>query len=373
MSMFRKRLAKINNYKPGKPIEEVKRALGLDEVYKLASNEIPFVPVYIRKAINQELKNIHRYPESDCFCLRTALAERLKVAPVQIVFGNGSDEIITFALRALIEPADEVIVAFPTFLIYEIQSQIEGAKIVKAPLRDFRYCLEDIANKITPRTKIIFIANPDNPTGTYLTQGEVASFLSHIPKHVVIFFDEAYFEFAPDDFPKTGEFLNKRGNIIFTRTFSKAFGLAGLRLGYGVTTPQIAAVMNKVRDPFNVNRFAQAAAMEVLKNKDFLKKVLAYVSEEKNYFYKEFKKLNVSFKPSAANFIFVDFKRDTADFYNYLLKRGVIIRELREWGLDKFFRVTIGLHKENKKFIKCLKEYLANFAGHRREKDDYCI
>lgn len=362
MNMFRKRLEKINNYKPGKPIEEVKRALGIDEVYKLASNEIPFVPGYIRKAINQELKNIHRYPESNCFGLRTALAKKLNAAPDQIVFGNGSDEIITFALRALIEPKDEVIVAFPTFLIYEIQSQIEGAKIVKSPLRDFQYCLEDIANKITPRTKIIFIANPDNPTGSYLTHREVASFLSRIPKDVVVFFDEAYFEFAPDDFPKTGEFLKERGNIIFTRTFSKAFGLAGLRIGYGVTTLQIAAVMNKVREPFNVNRFAQVAALQALENKVFLKKVLAYVSEEKNYFYKELKKLNVFFKPSAANFIFVDFKRDTRDFYNYLLKRGVIIRELREWGLDKFFRVTIGLHKENKKFIEGLKEYLMNFT-----------
>ncbi len=251
-----------------------------------------------------------------------------------------------------------MIIAFPTFLIYEIQSQIEGAKIIKVPLRDFQYCLEDIAAKITPRTKIIFIANPDNPTGTYLTHKQVASFLNKIPKDVVVFFDEAYAEFAAGDFPKTGEFLKERGNIIFTRTFSKAFGLAGLRIGYGVTTPQIAAVMNKVREPFNVNRFAQVAAREALENKTFLKKVLAYVSEEKNYFYKELKKLNVSFKPSAANFIFVDFKRDTGDFYNYLLKRGVIIRELREWGLDKFFRVTIGLHKENKKFIKGLREYL---------------
>lgn len=373
MSMFRKRLEKINNYKPGKPIEEVKRLLGLKEVYKLASNEIPFAPVYLRKAINRELKNIHRYPESNCFCLRTVLAKKLNAAPDEIVFGNGSDEIITFALRALIESGDEVIIAFPTFLIYEIQSQVEGAKIVKSPLRNFRYCLEDIANKITPRTKIIFIANPDNPTGSYLTHEETAFFLSKIPKRVVVFFDEAYFEFAPDDFPRTGEFLKERGNIIFTRTFSKAFGLAGLRLGYGVTTPQIAAVMNKVREPFNVNRFAQAAAIEALENKDFLKNVLSYVSEEKNYFYKEFKKLNVSFNPSAANFIFIDFRRDTADLYNYLLKRGVIIRELKEWGLAKFFRVTIGLHKENKKFIKCLKEYLVNLTGHRREKDDYCI
>jgi histidinol-phosphate aminotransferase len=356
--MFKKRLSKLNSYKPGKPIEEVKRSLGLGEVYKLASNEIPFPPNYIKKAIGDELENINRYPESSCFYLRKALVRKLKVRDDQIVFGNGSDEIITLALRAFIEKGDEVIVAYPTFLIYEIQAKIEGAKIIKVPLKNFRYDLDGIAKKVTKNTKLIFIANPDNPTGTYLTAKEVESFLKKIPKSVVVFFDEAYFEFAPSDFPKTAQLLEKRGNIIFTRTFSKAFGLAGLRVGYGITTSEIAVFLNKVREPFNVNRFAQVAALAALKNKSFLKKVVSTIQKEKSYLYREFRKLNISFVESATNFVLVDFKKDTKSLYDCLLKKGIIIRELRGWGLNNFFRVTIGLRKENKRFIDQLKKYL---------------
>ncbi|UCD15676.1 MAG: histidinol-phosphate transaminase [Candidatus Omnitrophota bacterium] len=356
--MFRKRLENINSYKPGKPVEEVKRALGLTQVYKLASNEIPFAPAYINRAIQKELKNINRYPESGCFYLRKAVAAKLKVREDQIVFGNGSDEIITLALRVLIEEGDEVIVGYPTFLIYEIQAKIEGAEVVRAPLRNFRYCLDDIAAKITARTKIIFIANPDNPTGTYLNNKEIENFLSRIPASVLVFFDEAYFEFAPPDFPKTIRFLKERGNIIFTRTFSKAFGLAGARIGYGVTTPSIASFLNKVREPFNVNRFAQVAAVAAVNNGKFLNKVVTYIKREKQYLYKELKAHDISFIKSATNFVLIDFRKDTASLYNYLLKNGIIVRELAGWGLPNLCRVTVGLHKENKKFIDCFKRYL---------------
>jgi histidinol-phosphate aminotransferase len=356
--MFRKELRKIRSYKPGKPIEEVKRSLGIDEIYKLASNEVPFSPFYIRKSIIKELNYINRYPLSDCFYLRKQLAKKLKVKEENIVFGNGSDELIVLSLRAVVEKEDEVIVAYPTFLIYEIQAKIQGAKVIRIPLKNFYYDLERMAESVSRRTKIIYIANPDNPTGTYLKHKEVERFLRRLPRRVLIFFDEAYFEFAPKDFPHTLQFLKDRGNIIFTRTFSKAFGLAGVRIGYGVTDSAFANILDKVREPFNVNRFAQVAAIAALKNRGFLKKVTSYIEKEKSYLYRELERCNLKFIKSATNFIFVDFKKDTTALYNYLLKKGVIIRELRNWGLSSCFRLTVGKHKENKKFIECLKEYL---------------
>lgn len=357
--LFKKGLEKIKAYQPGKPIEEVKRVLSLKEVYKLASNEIPFAPAYIKKAVLDELKNINRYPESGCFYLRNTLARKLKIKESQIVFGNGSDEIITLILRATIgNKNDEVIIAYPTFLMYKIQAEVESAKVIEVPLKNLRYDLPSIAKKVNKKTKIIFIANPDNPTGTYVNQKEVEEFLKIIPKEVLVYFDEAYFEFAPSDFPRTMEFLEKRGNIIISRTFSKIFGLAGLRIGYCVTTENIAAMLNKIRDPFNINRFAQVSAQAAIENQDFLKKILSHVQKEKEYLYTEFNKLNISYTKSATNFILVDFKKSASEFCSYLLKNGVIVRDLASWGLKNFFRVSIGLHKENNKFINCLRDYL---------------
>jgi histidinol-phosphate aminotransferase len=355
---FRKGLDKIIPYKPGKPIEEVKRALGLEEVYKLASNEIPFAPLYIRKAILEELKNINRYPESGCFYLRKSLAKEFKVKEEQIVFGNGSDELITLALRTFIEPQDQVLVSYPTFLIYEIQAKVEGAEVIRVPFKNFRYDLDAITKRVTRRTKVIFIGNPDNPTSTYLNHQEIKEFLEKIPRNILVYFDEAYFEFAPKDFPNTQEFLARRGNIIFSRTFSKAFGLAGLRIGYDISSIEIANMFNKIREPFNINRFAQVAAVCALKNKGFLNKVLPYIKKEKEYLYSQFKRMNIIFVESATNFILVNFGKDTQALCNYFLKNGVIVRGLKGWGLKNFFRVTVGLHKENKKFIDCFRNYL---------------
>jgi len=356
--LFKKGLNKITPYEPGKPIEEVKRTLGLKEVYKLASNEIPFVPSYIKKAVYKEINNINRYPEGSCFYLRQSLASKLKIKESQIVFGNGSDELITLTLRATIEDKDEVIIGYPTFLVYGIQAGVSGAKIIRVPLFSLRYDLVSIAKKITKKTKVIFIANPDNPTGTYVTQKEVEKFLKSIPKNILVFFDEAYFDFAPSDFPKTFDFLKKRGNIIISRTFSKVYGLAGLRIGYAVTTEAIANMLNKIREPFNINRFAQVAALAAVKNDKFLKKTRAYILKEKEYLYKELRRLNISFRESATNFVLIDFRKDTCKLNDYLLKKGIIVRPLSGWGLKNYFRVTAGLHKENAKFIKCFKDYL---------------
>ncbi|MFA5196173.1 MAG: histidinol-phosphate transaminase [Bacteroidales bacterium] len=356
--LFKKGLSKIIPYEPGKPIEELKRSLRLKEIYKLASNEIPFVPVYIKKVICEEINNINRYPEANCFYLRKSLAVRLKVKESQIIFGNGSDELITLVLRATIENKDEVIVGYPTFLIYELQARVHGAKIIRVPFKDLRYDLVSMAKKVNKKTKVIFIANPDNPTGTYLNQKEIEKFIKSIPKNVLVVFDEAYFDFAPSDFPKTFDFLRKRGNIIIMRTFSKVYGLAGLRIGYAVATEEIANVLNKIREPFNINRFAQVAALAAVKNEKFLKNTRAYILNEKEYLYKELHRLNVSFRKSATNFVLIEFKKDTSNLNAYLLKKGIIIRPLSGWGLKNYFRVTAGFRKENEKFISCLESYM---------------
>lgn len=354
---YRKELNKINTYKPGKPTEELKREKKLNKIYKLASNEVPFPPTYINKAVAKELKNINRYPESSCFYLKKKLAKKIKVKTNSIVFGNGSDEIITLALKAFIEKQDEVIVAFPSFLIYKIQAQLFGAKVVQINLDDYSNYLEKISKKITKKTKIIFIANPDNPTGIYFNQDQIRGFINKVPKDILLFFDEAYFEFAPKDFPQSIKLLKKRKNIIITRTFSKAYGLAGLRIGYGITSKKIAQLLNKVREPFNINRIAQVAARAALENTGFVEKTVNFVNQEKDYFYKKFDELKIDYQKSATNFILVNFKKNTKKLYQYMLNQGVIIRELSGWGLDNYFRVTVGTHLQNKKFIQLLKKY----------------
>ena len=357
--VIKKNLKKLKAYKPGNPIEELKRRLRLKEVYKLASNENPFIPFYIKEAVLKEITNINRYPEADCFYLRKALARKLKVKEEQLVFGNGSDEIIVMALRGFCNADSNVVVGYPTFLIYELQAKVAGLKIKRVPLTNYRYDLEGMAKAIDKKTDIVFITNPDNPHGTYLSHREIEKFLSKIPKSVLVFLDEAYFEFAPKhNFPRSLYFLSKRGNIIVSRTFSKVYGLAGLRIGYAVTTPSIADVLNKVREPFNVNRFAQVAATVALKNSSFLKKTVNYINKEKDYFYHYFERLGLEYVKSATNFILVNFKKDTQSLYEYLLKRGIIVRQLKGWGLRNYFRVTVGLHKENLAFMRHFKNYL---------------
>ncbi len=352
-------IRKLKVYKPGKPIEELRRSLKLDKVYKLASNENPFSPLYIKKAVLKELANINRYPEADCFYLRKILAHKLKVNGEQLVFGNGSDEIIVMTLRGFCKYDTTVIVGYPTFLIYEIQAKVSRLKTKRVLFKNYRYDLDGIARSIDKKTGIIFIANPDNPHGTYLSHKEIENFLSKIPPHILIFFDEAYFEFArKKDFPQSIKFLKERGNIIITRTFSKAYGLAGLRIGYAITTSSIAQILNKVREPFNVNRFAQVAAIAALKNRSFLEKTVNHIDKEKKFLYRCLKELNIEYIESATNFILINFKKDTQALYRYLLNKGIIIREMGGWGLSNFFRVTIGTHKENIAFIRYLKHYL---------------
>jgi histidinol-phosphate aminotransferase len=356
----RKSILNVKAYQPGKPIDEVKRELGLKDVIKMASNENPLGPSpKAVSAIKKALSNINRYPESECFYLRNALAKKFKLDSRQIVFGNGSDELIVLALRAFLNEDDEVVVADPTFLIYEIASKIQGANVKKVPTKYFKYDLKGMLSEVNKNTRMIFIANPDNPNGTYVTKNELESFLEALPDNVIVFIDEAYYDFVQEkDYPNGMDYISKY-NIIVSRTFSKSYGLAGLRLGYAVSNPEIIKYMDTVREPFNVNMLAQIAGLAALKDKRFLAKAKKTVNEGRRFLYAEFKKIGFRYIPSVTNFILFEAGYKAEEICNKLLKKGVIVRNMKSWGLHNFIRVTVGTEKENKRFINELKKILA--------------
>ncbi|MFH1045811.1 MAG: histidinol-phosphate transaminase [Candidatus Omnitrophota bacterium] len=350
----------ITPYVGGRPIEEIQREFKIKDVIKLASNENALGPSpKAVAALKKALGEIHRYPDGDCYYLRNKLAEKLKLKPENLVFGCGSDEIIVLAVRAFVNSGDEVVIAKPTFLIYEIASALAGAKITFVPLKGFRYDLRAMKSAITPKTKMVFIANPDNPTGTYVNKKEVAEFMRGLPENLLVYFDEAYYELVDKkDFPDSFEYLGKQP-LIIARTFSKAYGLSGLRIGYGIAEAKIIDYLNRAREPFNVNSLAQVAALAALDDQAHLKRTRELLKEAKGYLYKSFRQLGIDFIPSVTNFVVMNIGPRSATIYRELLKKGVIVRDMSCWGLNQFLRVTMGTMRENKKFIQALKEALA--------------
>ena len=358
VTFARKSLDLVTPYKPGGTIEEFKRDSGLKKIIKLASNENAKGPSpKALKAIWKSLKELHRYPDSDCFLLKKKLASRLGVKESMITVGNGSDEIILLALRAFVGEGDEVVIANPTFLIYEVASRVAGAKVVEVPLRNFRYDLPRMKEAVTSKTRMVFVANPDNPTGSYVKREEVEEFLKELPKGVLVFFDEAYFEFVEEnDYPDTRKYLSKHPEIM-TRSFSKAYGLAGIRVGYGVSNPEITDYLNRVREPFNVNSLAQSAALAALEDREHLEKTRKMVREGRRFLYRHFDELGLRYVPSQTNFILVN-AGEGRTLYEKLLKFGIVVRDMSAWKLDAFVRVTIGTHEENKRLVQVLKKIL---------------
>ena len=361
---FRARAAlrTLGTYRPGTPIEEVRRTLKLSSVIKLASNENALGPSpKAVAALRTALSGLHRYPESTCPLLRARVARHLRVNPASLIFGNGSDELIVLALRAFVDPGDEVVVAAPTFLIYELQARACGASVTVVPLRDYRYDLKAMSAAVSPHTKLVFIANPDNPTGTYVTKREVDGFLRDLPPEPIVFLDEAYYEFVDAaDYPQTLSHVNpvrkriSNGAVIVTRSFSKAYGLAGLRVGYGVAQPSLIAAMDAVREPFNVNSLAQVAAAAALEDRVFLARTRAMVREGRTYLTKQLEGLKVRHVPSVTNFILIELGPRAPEIARALLSRGVIVREMSAWKLSGCLRVTIGTMAENRRFIQAL-------------------
>jgi histidinol-phosphate aminotransferase len=355
----RKAILNAKPYQPGKPIEEVKREFGLHDVIKMASNENPLGPSpKAIKAIKGYLGNINRYPEGGCFYLRQQVAKKLKVKPEQLIFGNGSDELIGLVLRAFVNEGDEVVVAHPTFLMYEVASIAHGANIKVVPTRYFKYNLRAIKEVVTKNTKVVFIANPDNPNGTYVAKYQLEDFLKDLPEETIVFLDEAYFDFVEEqDYPNGLDYFRKN-NIIVTRTFSKAYGLAGLRVGYGVANPEMIKYMEAVREPFNVNSLAQIGAIGALKDNEFLAKSKKTVREGKKFLYSELREMGLRYVPSVTNFILIELGSKSGEIVDKLLKKGVILRNMKAWGLENFARVTVGKEAENKRFIKELKKII---------------
>lgn len=358
--LVRKNILKINPYQPGKPISEVKRQYDIKKVIKLASNENPLGPSpKAVSAIMKNLDNLNLYPDGGCFYVKEKLADRLKIAADNIIFGNGSNEIIELLLKAFLNEGEEVVMNRPDFLIYKLASLQENGVPIEIPLKNFTCDLEAIKKKITPKTKIIFIANPNNPVGTYVSREPLENFLESLPQTLIIVLDEAYFEFAEEkDYPNALDYINKFDNLVVLRTFSKAYGLAGLRVGYAVSNSFIIDCLNRTRQPFNVNYLAQVAALAALSDKDFLKKTLTTVREQKKYLYSKFQKMNLKFIKSATNFVLFNSGKEGKDIFCKLLKQGVIVREMKAYGLDKWIRVTVGKPSENQKFIKALKKVL---------------
>ncbi len=360
-SLWKKSLDNIKSYQPGKPIDEVKRELGLKRVFKLASNENPYGPTEkVKEAILTAAGEVNRYPDGGCFKLRQVLSEKLSILADKIVFGNGSDELIVLALKAFVEPGDEVILSHPTFLVYKIASAIAEAKVVTVPVRDFKYDLDGMLSKITDKTKMIFIVNPENPTGTYVTEDEMKDFVEKVPPHVIVFIDEAYYEYAKGgDYPETINMIDREDRtVIVSRTFSKAYGLAGLRLGYTVARKDISMALNKVREPFNVNSVAQAAAVAALEDENGFARSVELVEKEKDKICKALNGMDVEFVPPKANFILIDTKRSSKKIFDFLLKEGVIVREMSSWSLDGFIRVSVGFPEENDAFIEAFEKAL---------------
>ena len=349
-------LRSLPTYTPGQPIEEVQRKLGLSSVIKLASNENALGPspkalAALRRATGQ----LHRYPDATCAALKAKLSRRFRLDPSWFIAGNGSDEILVLALRAFVEPGDEVLVAQPTFLIYALQAKACGARVVRVPLRNFRYDLPAMRAAVTSDTKLVFIANPDNPTGTYVTANELDAFLRGLPEQVVVVMDEAYYEFVEaKDYPQTLTYLHD-APLIITRSFSKAYGLAGLRVGYGIARPSLIRAMDAVREPFNVNALAQTAACAALDDAVFLRKTRRMTEDGRRYLARQLSGLGLRVVPSETNFLLVELGPSASSVAKRLLSEGVIVREMSAWKLQGFLRVTIGTMPENRRFIRALK------------------
>jgi len=351
-------------YQPGKPISEVKRELGLTEVVKLASNENPYgCSPLVREAIRNYAAETHIYPDGGCLELRDALGEFLGVEPDRIIFGAGADEIITMIARAFLQPGDETVMASHTFSQYRLNARVEAAEIVEAPMKDGTHDLDAMLERIGPRTKIVWVCNPNNPTGTLVTEAELVRFLERVPSHALVVLDEAYFEYyrgIHPDGPDGIRLLGRFSNLIVLRTFSKIYGLAGLRVGYGVSSPDIIRHLNRVRNPFNVNAFAQKAAIAALQDQDFVAECRRRNREGMDRLTAAFDRLGLAYYPSWANFVLVDVRRPAKDMFGALLRKGVIVRGGHELGFPTWLRVTVGSPAENDKFLAaleaCLKE-----------------
>jgi histidinol-phosphate aminotransferase len=356
----------LKPYQPGKPIEELQREYGLQEVIKLASNENPLGPS--RKAlaaIEQGLAELARYPDGNGFILKQALSDKCAVELSQVTLGNGSNDILELVARTFVQPGQEVIFSQHAFAVYPIATQAVGGKAIIVPAKAWGNDLDAMLKAISENTRVIFIANPNNPTGTWIQQPALQLFLDRVPKHVVVVLDEAYFEYAihpamhADDYPDGMQLLDRYPNLIVARTFSKAYGLAGLRVGYAISQAVIADLLNRVRQPFNVNTLALLAATAALSDELHLENSANLNAIGMQHLISAFREMGLSYIPSVGNFISVDVARPAQTIYLALLKHGVIVRPIANYEMPNHLRITIGTEKENNIFLSALRKVLA--------------
>jgi histidinol-phosphate aminotransferase len=346
-------------YEPGKPIEETARELGADagKIIKLASNENPLGPSpKALAAMRAALDCAHLYPDGGGFYLREALAKKLGFSRDHLILGSGSNEIIEFLGHAFLARGDDVITSEHAFIAYKLVAAVFGARTIEVPSPDLRHDLDGIIAAITPKTRLIFIANPNNPTGTLAGQDEIDRFIERVPPNIVVVFDEAYFEYL-DDPPDTLRFVRAGRNVAVLRTFSKIQGLASLRIGYGIARPEMIQVLQKARQPFNVNGLAQAAALAGLDDEEHRRETKRITDEGRAYLQKEFAAMKLRFVPGAANFVLVNVG-DGAKIFRALLDRHIIVRALKGYHLPEWVRISVGTMEQNRRCIAALREIL---------------
>jgi histidinol-phosphate aminotransferase len=349
----------IAPYQPGKPISELAREMNLEEssIIKLASNENPLgVSPLAQEAIRSVLADLGRYPDGNGFELKRALCSRYGVAADQIVLGNGSNDVLDLAARAFLTPADEAIYSQHAFAVYPLAIQAIGARGIEVPARDYGHDLDAMAKAVTSKTRIVFIANPNNPTGTFISAAELEAFISKLPDHVLVVLDEAYNEYLPDEVRvETVEWLKRYPNLVISRTMSKVYGLAGLRVGYALANADVADLLNRVREPFNVNSVALAAAAAALGDREFVRKSYELNRSGMKQITEGLTALGLAYIPSYGNFVTFEVK-DAAGVFQRLLKAGVIVRPIASYGMPNHLRVSIGLESENARFLETLKD-----------------
>lgn len=347
-------------YQPGKPIDEVKRELGLDKIVKLASNENPFgSSPKVKEAIVSQLDQLAIYPDGAAMELREALADFLGVNGDQLVFGNGSDELLMLTSRAYLQPGSNAVMATPTFSVYKTTATIEGAEAIEVPLKDGVHDLEGILAKINDQTRVVFVCNPNNPSGTFNQQEEIREFLNKVPKTTLVVLDEAYYEYVTDEtYPQSLPMLADYPNLLILRTFSKIYGLAALRIGYGIASPDIIDKLNRVREPFNTNSLAQKAAMAAIQDQEFVRQCRETNAAGREQLYAAFEQMGLFYYRSQGNFILVETGKNGNDVFQALLKKGYIIRSGVPLGFPTAIRVTVGNREQNEGFIEALREVL---------------
>ncbi|MBV1871925.1 MAG: histidinol-phosphate transaminase [Gammaproteobacteria bacterium] len=350
----------LQPYQPGKPVDELERELGISDIIKLASNENPLGPAEsVCKALVGVMAELSRYPDGNGFLLKQALEQKLKIKTNQITLGNGSNDVLDLLARAFAGPGKEVVFSEYAFAVYPIVTLAVNATPVVVPAHEWGNDLEGMAKAITSKTALIFLANPNNPTGTYFDKGSFEAFMDEVPPRVVVVLDEAYFEYVKkDDYPSGLSYMNSYPNLVVTRTFSKAYGLAGLRVGYGVSNPDIADLLNRVRQPFNVSIPSILAAKAVLNDEAYLQRSTETNRQGLAQLEQGLSRLGLEYIPSVGNFITANFGSDAADINQRLLQLGVIVRPVANYKMPAFLRISVGLAAENERFLSALKRCL---------------